>query len=212
MREVASDTEMQMAGLYSAPTQGNRPSHGLIVQFYKKSMKDEKESIEKGRPIFKPVDYIEIRIPGDKDHIIDTEVWDDYMNANSHTSRFPFEWQRYQANKEQSIEVGTPLRALTLLAVPILTPEQVEEFKAFKVTTAEQLLSMSDSMSQKFMGINEIKRKIALFIDAAASNAPAERLRSELDKRDNEISMLKQALQEQSSRLDKITASTEKRK
>lgn len=202
--QVADESVMQSA--FGSP--GFNPDDRLHVKFYKKSVVDNAKSQEAGRPIYKSVDYVMIMVPGDKDSIIDTRVWDDPRNPNSHTARFSRQWQSYKAGGSQEVVTGTPLEYLSNMANPILTPEQVEEFKAFKIQTAEHLIAMPDNIAQKFMGVNELRRKVKIFIDAATSNAPAEKLRSELDKRDHEIAALKNALKEQGEKISQM----EKRK
>jgi hypothetical protein len=55
----------------------------LVVQFYKKSVKQDDASNEAGRPIFKEFDFVRIMIPGDNLTEIDTYA------QESHKQRFP---------------------------------------------------------------------------------------------------------------------------
>jgi hypothetical protein len=55
----------------------------LAVTFYKRSVKQEDESIAAGRPIFKEFDFVRICVPGDNLTEIDT-----YANE-SHKQRLP---------------------------------------------------------------------------------------------------------------------------
>ena len=77
------------------------PDAALWVKFHSKSVEQPYESTMQGRPIFKNVDYIEIRIPGDKDNVIDTPV------RHEHKIRFHQQWAAYQAGKGDGTEVGT---------------------------------------------------------------------------------------------------------
>jgi hypothetical protein len=61
----------------------------LQVRFYKKSVQQEQESIEAGRPIFKEFDFVHICVAGDTLTEIDTYA------LNSHKQRFPIQWANY---------------------------------------------------------------------------------------------------------------------
>jgi predicted RNase H-like nuclease (RuvC/YqgF family) len=55
------------------------------------------------------------------------------------------------------------------------------------------------------MGINALKKKITDFLDAAAGNAVSSKLRAELEKRDSDITVLKQLLDEQGKKIDELS-------
>lgn len=149
----------------------------LLVLFYREPLKDEPASIAAGRPIFKEVDLVKIITPGSRDSFIG-DATEDYQQ------RFPQQWARYKAGREQSA-VGTPLNQL-----PWLTMAQIAEFNAVGCQTVEQLVGMPDSLSQKFMGHHAIKAKALAYMDAATSAAPMLKLQQELEKRDETIAIL----------------------
>ena len=91
----------------------------LAVTFYKRSVKQDRDSEEAGRPIFKEFDFVRICVPGDNLTEIDTYAQD------SHKQRFPRQWAHYQnqvAGQEQII--GTPIEQW-----PLITRSQAEELK-----------------------------------------------------------------------------------
>jgi len=149
----------------------------LLVMFYAEPIKNESKSIEAGRPIYEDIDHIRIITPGSRDNFV-TEVTQEYIE------RFPQQWARYKAKQDQNVS-GTPLDAL-----PWMTRAQVAEFKAVGCHTVEQLVGMSDNLSQKFMGHFQIKQRAQAFLDAAAGAAPMLKLQSELEKRDEQIAAL----------------------
>ena len=112
--------------------------------------------------------------------------------------RFPRQWAAFK-NREEQPATGTPLETL-----PFLTKAQVLEFKAANCTTAEHVRDMSDGLAQKFMGIHDIRRRIAVFLEAAAGAAPAERLAGELKKRDDLIATQTQNLKEQGDAIEAL--------
>lgn len=146
----------------------------LLVVFFREPIKNEPKSIEAGRPIFDEIDLIKIITPGSRDSFVG-DATPEYQ------ARFPQQWARYKAGLEQ-IQSGTPLEQL-----PWLSVGQIAEFKAVGCHTVEQLVSMPDAMSQKFMGHHAIKQKAQAYLDAATSAAPMLKLQSELEKRDQQI-------------------------
>jgi len=111
----------------------------LAVTFYKRSMKQEDESMAAGRPIFKEFDFVRICVPGDNLTEIDT-----YANE-SHKMRFPRQWAHYQnqvGNQEQVI--GTPIEEWT-----IISRSQADELKGIKFATVESVANASDQQLQR---------------------------------------------------------------
>lgn len=111
----------------------------LAVTFYKRSMKQEDESMAAGRPIFKEFDFVRICVPGDNLTEIDT-----YANE-SHKMRFPRQWAYYQnqvGNQEQVI--GTPIEEWT-----IISRSQADELKGIKFATVESVANASDQQLQR---------------------------------------------------------------
>jgi len=111
----------------------------LAVTFYKRSVKQEDESLAAGRPIFKDFDFVRICVPGDTLTEIDT-----YANE-SHKQRFPRQWAYYQ-NQVGSQEqiVGTPIEEWT-----IISRSQAEELKGIKFQTVEAVANASDQQLQR---------------------------------------------------------------
>lgn len=150
----------------------------LFVQFYKEAVKNQIKSVEAGRPIFDEIDHVLIITPGSRDTFV-TKVKDDH-----YPQRFPQQWARYQAGLSQQ-DSGTPLTQM-----PWMTVGQIAELKAVGCNTVEQLVGMSDALSQKFMGHHQLKQKAQRFLDAAKEQAPALKLQAELEKRDEQIAEL----------------------
>lgn len=176
----------------------NRANTGMIVNFYLHPVQDEVKSTQEGRPIFEEVEFIEIRVPGDKDEIRQRQV----RAADKH--QYPQQYAAFKNKLEQPAN-GTPLEQ-----VPFLTRAQVLEFKALGLKTAENIRDMPDVHASKFMGSHALRKRISDFLAAAAGNAPIERLNAELAERDAKIDMLMKALKEQGDRLDALTKAQRK--
>lgn len=191
MRGVGDDMGVGAAG-------GGADSR-LAVRFYKKAVQDAAKSTEAGRPIFEEKDFVVIMVPGDKDNIVDRQVWDDASNPNSDTQRFGRQYDAWRRNQQQET-TGTPLSAW-----PGVTRSQVEELAYLKVYSVEQLASVSDGNLQKMgPGYLGLRLKARDFLQAAAGTAPVEKMRAELEKRDSEMETLKRALREQGEALAQL--------
>lgn len=132
----------------------------LFVKFFKHPRQDKAESIKEGRPVFKEVDYIEIRQPGNKTSVVCRPV------RQMDIDRFPEHWRKYLARITDEHVEGTPLEEW-----PQITRSQVEELRFFNVRSVEQLANMSDGQSQKFMGINMLKKKAQEFLEQVEQGA-----------------------------------------
>jgi hypothetical protein len=150
----------------------------LLVMFYRSTIKNEPKSIDAGRPIFDEIDLIKIITPGSRDSFVGDATFE-------YQQRFPSQWSRYKAGLEQTAS-GTPLNTL-----PWMTISQVEEFKAVGCHTIEQLVGMPDSVSQKFMGHHQLKQRAHAYLDSAKDAAPMLKLQAELEKRDEQLAVLK---------------------
>ena len=137
----------------------------LLVRFFPKPRENPEKTAAEGRPIFEDVDYIEIRVPGER------EVRYCQPANNIDIARFPDHYRRYKARMSQEATTGTPLAEW-----PGVTRSQVEELKFINVTTVEQLLSISDTNAQKFMGIRALQQKAKAYLDAAGGQAAANAL------------------------------------
>lgn len=162
------------------------------VMFYMGVKPDKARSAQEGRPIFLEVPFIKIFTAGDSLTIIDKPVWDDANNPNSHTQRFPKEWQAFKngvAAEDQ--QGGTPLKLM-----PGISQAQVRELEHFHVRTVEQLADIADAHSSKFMGIQSLKNEARAYLLRAKGGAADKALQRELEARDREIELLKAQMQQ----------------
>ena len=175
----------------------------LAVQFYKKAIKQEDESNEAGRPIYKEFDFVKIMIPGDNLTEIDTYA------RESHKSRFPRQWAHYQnqvANHEDI--VGTPIEQW-----PQVTRSQAEELRGLKFPTVESVAFCSDQQMQRIgmaagMSPHNFREKAKAFLNLASNSADVaqreaelQALKAENDKIKAETDAKLTAMQEQMSAL-----------
>lgn len=160
----------------------------LYVEFYQGSMKHEYDSMQAGREITQPMDFIRITVPGNSTFNIDT-----YANER-YQKRFPIQWAAYKAGisaKEQAEQSGTSIDHW-----PLLTSEQKEALRKERFFTIELIAGASDQiMSGKAMlfGIDGmvLRDRAKAFLKVAGDSAAlfhteqeAAKLRSEMAERD----------------------------
>jgi len=149
----------------------------LLVKFFIKPAEDQKASKEAGRPIFHDIEWIDIRIPGNKDNVVCRPL------RQRDIERFPRHYAAFKQRIEKGAEavVGTPLELF-----PFVTAARVEELKFFNIRTVEQLAATPDSTAGKFMGFHDLKKKAQDFMRASELSAPAAKI-AELEQSNKEL-------------------------
>jgi hypothetical protein len=160
----------------------------LMVSFYKRAVKNQIKSDTEGRPIYDEKTYVRIIVPGDKHSIVDTPA------TREHTElRFPEIYARYIRNEAEVVS-GTPLSVW-----PQMTISQVAELNGLNIYTVEQLADLADNLAQQFLGFNSLRQKAKNFLAASQGEAVHAKLQAELEKRDNEIEVMKRQMAEMSA-------------
>jgi hypothetical protein len=170
----------------------------LQVRFYKKSVQQEQESLDAGRPIYKDFDFVHICVAGDTLTEIDTYA------LSTHKQRFPIQWANYM-NRQGAYDeevVGTPVAEW-----PLVSKSQAEELRAMKFQTVESIANASDQQLQRIgmaagMSPYAFRDKAKAFLNLATTAA-------ETDKREHEINALKEELSKKDLETAKIKAETE---
>ncbi len=161
----------------------NADDKRLYVNFSMHPRLNTQKSADAGRPIFDDVEYVMIMVPGDANSIVHRPIMD--IPGRSDLERFPMQYQAFKNRKDQDSAAGTPLSVCGFL-----TQGQIRELEFFHVKTVEHLANMPDSNANKFMGIQDLKRKAQDFLRVASDRAPLTAMRSELEHRDNQIAAL----------------------
>jgi len=145
----------------------NMADSKLFVRFFTKAVKNEAESLKQNRAIFEQHEFVNIKIPGDKNN----DVVKDLAIEPYYIQRCPEHYARFKKGMEQII--GTPLNAL-----PFLSEAQVEEYKAMNIRTVEQLAGMADVQAQTILGSIAHKQQAQKWLDAFKG---AEQLRKDFE-------------------------------
>ncbi len=150
----------------------------LLVKFFLKTVQDKTQTAKEGRPMFKEVEYIDIKIPGSRGGGACRPV------RQKDLDRFPEHYSMFKNRIEAPVS-GTPLAEWLLMS-----RSQAEELAFHNVKTVEQLAEMSDTHVGKFMGLNTMKAKAKEWLKAAKDAAPAAELQAAIAEKDVQIASL----------------------
>jgi hypothetical protein len=131
----------------------------LLVRFFMKPKQNKAATAEQGRPIFKDVEYCEIRVRGNRD----PQACRPATFADK--KRFPRHYDAFQKRVELP-EEGTPLSEW-----PQISRSQVEELSFVNIKTVEQLVEVADTHISKVQGGYALKQKATDWIKNANDNA-----------------------------------------
>jgi hypothetical protein len=173
----------------------------LFVEFVSRSVQDEVQSRDAGRPVFVQVDYVRIRQPGERDEILRPAHRGDQQ-------RFARRWQAYQEGR-QELPAGTPLSIL----FPN-NPEVVENLKYDKIFVVEQLAALNDTAIGNIgLGGRQFVDKAKAFLAAASNGKGLQELFAEVDQlaaglkaKDERIKALETALEASNKKRGKEAA------
>jgi hypothetical protein len=151
----------------------------LLVKFYYETRPDKAKTEEEGRPVFKEVEYVDIRVVGKKNGAVCRPARQDDVE------RFPEHYRRFRERIKEP-EVGTPLSEW-----PPIGRSTVETLSFSNIKTVEQLAEMSDSVASQIMGGFGFKEKAKAFLeytketkkvtDAAALEKKNQELQEQID-------------------------------
>lgn len=141
----------------------------MLVIFRTEQVKDNFQTAQQKRPVYRPRVFIKKLIPGDSRLVIDRPMRDTDMEE------FPVEWARFE-QKKANIIPGTPIDAWTEL-----TDTQKAEFKALNIFTVDQFANLNESSADKIMGFYELRTKARAFVLAGKDSEAMSKQKAELE-------------------------------
>lgn len=167
-----------------------RNNESLVVPYFKAvAVQDANASKKAGRPIFKDMEVVEIRIAGDRNFAPTFPARSMWKRVDgeeiSYADRWPDAYARFKAGQEQ-VAFGTPLSEL-----PFLTEAKRMELRGLKVYTAEALASL-DGKNLSNLGANgrEMKTQAEAYLARAAGSSKEVALAAEVEALKARISEL----------------------
>jgi len=163
---------------------------GLAVTFEVEAQEDEEASKKAGRRIFKNVEMVEIRIPGDID--IRRSVVDDDIKA-----RFARRYEHWKRGQTDHAAEGTPLTEW-----PPISKAQIAEARFLGIYTVQQLAAVADGNAQRLgPGWVSLRQKAKDWAETEKKNAPIVALRNENEALKARLSTLEAMLAKQATEL-----------
>jgi len=177
---------------FTKPRQGDEK---LAIRFFKKAYQDMDQTRAQGRPIFDEGEYMQLMVPGDRNHVIVRPISEDDKH------RFAKQYEDWKKNNSDEGIIGTTLEAWNQMSL-----SQIEEFRYFGVRTVEHMASLRDDVMLKMPGAIKLKEQAQIFLDAAKAAAPLAAVQEELAKRDNELETLRAAIADQGALIAQLQA------
>ena len=156
----------------------------LLVKFFIKPREDRQATLKAGRPVFKDVEYIDIKIPGSRNTGVSRPA------SPKDKQRFHEHYQAFKGRMEAPSE-GTPLTEW-----PLITRSMCENLAFIHIKTVENLADVADNHISQFMGGLNMKQKAADWLEVAADEAPMLELKQQLAERDERISKMERQLEQ----------------
>ena len=165
----------------------------LVVLFYTKSVFDPVKSRDTGLRQYNNEVYVKIQSAGEHLNIIDRPV------QEADKRRFQHQWNAFLQNRTQVPE-GTPIDLL----FPN-NPAVADSLKALGVHTIQQCANLSaNAVDRVGMGGIEWVNLAKKYLENASSGTAFLQLRTEVDKKDQEIKILRRQFEQVKAQLDDL--------
>ena len=162
------------------------PDSIMIAKFYVRAVCNEFKSKEQGRKIFEDILFVEYYPAGS------TLLKMDVPANDMHKQRFHKQWAYYQlTNGGDSREVGTPLSQWA-----ILSPADVENLRAMKFNTVENVAGASDTALQSIgmgaggMAPHVLRARAQAYLTSATDTALPQKQAEEMEAMKKQIAEL----------------------
>lgn len=166
----------------------------LFVIFYMGILKNDARSTDEGRAIFDDVECVRIIVPGDKNNIVDRPA------SAQDKRRFAKQYGVFKEGRSEEEQVsGTRLSDW-----PFLSRAQAEELKYLGIKTVEQLANVRDDITTRVPGLMSLKQNAGVWLAKATKSAEAAQITKRMQEQDSEIANMKQVVQEQAARIEKL--------
>lgn len=163
--------------------------NNLLVKFFYKTRPDNSATEAEGRPMFKEVVYVDIKIAGDRNSGVCRPA------RGADIERFKRHYDAFM-NRVEAPTTGTPLSECVFIS-----RTTIEELSYQNVKTVEQLATLSDDYAGRMHGGHGFKQKAQEFLEQAkkakefGTLASLERKNEELMESNNNLLKRLEALE-----------------
>lgn len=172
---------------------------GLSVQFWLHPVENKAASKKAGRPIFDEVEMVSVMAPGNTKTEFTARADRVHYDSNvghqwTYAERFPEQYAAFKQGIEDHVQ-GTPINE-----APFLSIGQKAEMRAKKITTIEQIASMSDrDVRAMGPGFRAHVDAAKAYLDVSSGSAALSGEMAELRRQNEELT----------ARLSKVEAKSE---
>jgi len=147
-------------------------NRGVTPQFVLIDVHDRDRSANEGRPCFKQIEAVLLRVAGDRLNIVSHPLNDDLKR------RFRVQYENWKANREGADLIeGTPLKAW-----PVINSALVKELEALHIFNVEGLAAISDGNLHQSPSLRDLRNKAQVWLQTAKEGSQTLRLQAELDR------------------------------
>lgn len=193
MDDFQPSSGIKRMGEWGGVVQYGGGDSSMVVMFYLRDVHNPSKSVEFNRPFFDDKVFVRIHPPGERLNIIDREA------SDVDKRRFPMQWAQFKENAPQ-VSDGTPVDMLFPAS-----PATAAALKASGVHTVEQCADLSAHAIENIgMGAQQWVNTAKRYMEVANKGVKASQLKYELDKKDLEITSLKNMVELLKTELDGI--------
>lgn len=174
-------------------------SQGVYPKFSIKAVEDKIATREKGRPMFRDEEWVNITLRGDRNSVTNRPVTD-----RDRSERWPALYQAFKMGQTRA-NFGTPLEEW-----PLCSRSMAETMKHYNVYTVEDLAGLDDNGIQQIgMGAREYMEKAKAYIKSAEDSAEPSKMVDQINQMQAQIDALLKSNDELGAMADLGQSSTD---
>jgi len=166
----------------------------MAVRFFMGAVQDDVKTAQEGRPIFVDTPFVEMRVRGDRNNVINRPVRD------SDKKRFPAVWAAFTANGDAAAQ-GTPLTQW-----PVMSTAMIEEMRYLGFTTVEHIADAQDHVLSRVTGLRSIQEKAKRYLEIAKEGSGLTKLEQQLAESQAQHAAALEMNKQLSAKLDVVLA------
>lgn len=179
------------------------PTPRPYFEFSQRPVEDRGASVEAGHMLYKEIDFVTLRAPGNKDST--EKAVSDWLEDLKHKAKqgmIPVEWPAQYAEAYRQWKAGNeiPLNGTPIKTWPVATPSQVKNLLAINVLTVEDLAQANENTIGR-LGLGGVALR-----DLAKNYLKAG---SEKGKQAQEITSLQIANKQMATQIEELTRQLE---
>lgn len=171
----------------------------VITRFFVRDVETDQVDPKTGLRVFRPVEYVELIIPGDKNSIVERRVNDELRQKYS---------AAYRHFKERGEALDLAGDGLPLKAWPGIKSDVARGLEQINIFSVQQLASIADQkLSQPgFMGLRELRDKARVFLEEAGKTAPLANMQKQIDDMKQQMALISQQRDEMIQKNNELQA------